>query len=233
MDPVRRIRMFFLEGPAGGGKTSVRDKLVNDDHLVNLIENPLPVEITRPRAYNTHDSGASLSLLKDFRSLLDILSQTAPGEGVVENYLIDRCFVSQIIYHSIRTQQGVEFLAGQSLTLIPRIVTTTQFIMNELSHRNPEREFGPTIIDYRMIFVIPENEVELQVRRNLTQKVYPYDAFLENQLYLIFYDLLEPEGMKFQIQNWKDYQNKLIPWIQSMPFPLDEEFHHDPTDIIL
>lgn len=164
-------QIFIIEGPAGSGKSTLIEAFRGDwlkFHLVKTARTGLSI----PRDFGL-ESGAALSQYKDFMNLSEAI--TVPEENVV----IDRCFVSQGVYHCLRTnnQSGFKKYFEE---LSSHLATSAMMLALDYSHRSFE-----VVADIPRIHIlfnlIPT--LELEKRRENHPGKYPFDARNENSLY--------------------------------------------------
>lgn len=165
-------QIFIIEGPAGSGKSTLINSFREDwlkFHLANTARNVLPI----PRDFGP-ESGASFSQYKDFMNLSEAI--TVPEEDVV----IDRCFVSQGVYHSLRTNDQVGF-KRYFQELPSHLATAATMLALDYSHRsfNTITEIPRLHILFNLIPTLELNKR----RESAGDRKYPFSALEENSLY--------------------------------------------------
>jgi hypothetical protein len=168
--------IIIFEGPAGAGKSTVIKALLGDGWISDV---PTALgSIPRPRAYETFDSGATLSLVKDVCRLSELIGH---ADGKYPRLYMDRGFVSQSVYHYLRSGSAAGF--RHSIDLLP---SSLYSIQRTLSSEYNRRRFWQNQLEedlqISIVFVIPETR-EVKRRRVLAEKNYPYAAEEEVAFY--------------------------------------------------
>lgn len=174
--------IYIFEGPSGSGKTTFMKTLQNMGKL-QLVQ--LPVEVPRPRAYETEDGGVRLSSLKDMLHIWSAL--TTPSSLPLG---MDRGFLSQQIYSTIRGTRGLVSIADYPrLPLHPtahsircHIKKLMNWVLEDLEDRG-DPPLGWAIPEFQYVFYLPSPEVIQDRRNHATNREYPYPALLEHHLY--------------------------------------------------
>ncbi len=167
--------IFIFEGPSGSGKTTFMKTLENMKrlHLVTL-----PVEVPRPRAYETPDNGVRLSSLKD---MLHLWAAVSIGAHPSMPLGIDRGFISQEIYSAIRLNKLPAEIRDTSATLRFHVRKLLNWIIEDFQDRGEPLE--DTLPEIYYVFYLPPVKVIQARRDHATNREYPYSAQREYDLY--------------------------------------------------
>lgn len=172
--------IYIFEGPSGSGKTTFMKTLVNMKkiHFVTL-----PVEVPRPRAYETHDNGVRLSSLKD---MLHLWSAVSIGAHQFLPMGIDRGFISQEVYSSIRLGRSLPKLSilefqDTSMMIRLHVRKLLNWIIEDFQDRG--ELLGDELPELTFVFYLPPVEVIQSRRDHATNREYPYSAQKEYDLY--------------------------------------------------
>jgi hypothetical protein len=141
---------------------------------MNLIKMAMPsVSLARPRAYMDPDNGVRRSSMKDI-----IHFWTAFMDSGTLPVAIDRGFISQLVYSTIRN--GKDELP-QTNTLRSHIETLSMYLAHDLVFRGDEPLPELPIIKY--VFYLPPPKVIEDRRAHATNRTYTYNVQDEHYLY--------------------------------------------------
>lgn len=171
--------IFVFEGPAGAGKSTLINALIADGFFE---KHQSMVTIERPRAYSDEDSGATRSLLKDIASLAEAISQVTPL-----SYL-DRGFISQSVYHCLRSGSEAGFAHSLDYEFQLRQLQLSQLISAEYRRRLFRKTPAQSVYFY-YVFVLPDVET-LLARRSAAPRAFPYPAPEELRLYTLAAEIM-------------------------------------------
>lgn len=183
--------IFIFEGPAGAGKSTMIESL-RDRMPFELIK--LPIELPRPREYGPH-----APLLSQLKDVLQILSAVQSPQSFL---VMDRFFISQLVYQSIRVGDDMQssliravhknsYLDGHMYSLIDML--NQDLDRREL--RPVERVRQAFMMHY--IFLLPQLDVLIE-RRKQSGKEYPFDPKEELDRYKQVY-LELPRSWKLDV----------------------------------
>lgn len=175
-----RKALYIIEGPAGSGKTTLIKELKEQGYVVA----PALGTIERPRAYNFPDLGAGLSLAKDMLHLTEAIM--CPDEHVI----LDRGFVSQIVYGSFRSNYEPYF--REHIDLLARNIRfMVDALVDEYCFRAGDTEWPVHGIPIFLGINIPPLEDLLARRAKMVandperlRSYYPFDPWAEYEVYL-------------------------------------------------
>lgn len=167
-----------MEGPAGSGKTTTAERLVNDlpdGNYITLAHMP-----QRPRDYGS--GAAALSLLKDTLTTLSLL--TIPQSPVV---VVDRWLLSQAVYGFMRRQpNNRRTLPPQMLDALFEGLATAARLGQELKVRDGAAHHAFTTLElpFHVHFVIQLPSAEFLIeQRGGAGREFPFDHGEELRLY--------------------------------------------------
>lgn len=171
--------IFVFEGPAGAGKSTLINSLIEEGFFE---KHESMVMIERPRSYSDEDSGATRSLLKDIASLAEVISQ------VHQLSYLDRGFISQSVYHCLRSGSEAGFAHSLDYEFQLRQLQLAQLIAAEY-RRRLFRKIPAQSIYFYYVFVLPDAET-LLARRSTAPRAFPYPAPEELRLYTLAAEIM-------------------------------------------
>lgn len=174
---MKQNNVIIFEGPAGSGKTfAIKHSTAEFNDRLYL--GPVLPEIERPRAYEG-DLGYLHSQLKDYRSTLHMV-QAAQAERVS---VIDRWFLSQIVYDHIRRNE----MAISPETIDTLMIVSLMSIARARLELQARTRVRAEHEQYNLLFVVlcppPSLIRELRSHAEAKGRVYPYSAEVESLLY--------------------------------------------------
>lgn len=199
--PLQTLNLLVIEGPAGSGKTTLIQKLLEDGGF----SRPTPVvEFPRPRSYDG-TLNLALSLIKDSSSVMSALlhQMLKPDQPTP---IIDRWMLSQMVYGRIRRGFNPAQMNGQILdeltTSISMELTLELQLIQQLYHLLISRDgyyqdetmlLPDTINLFRnlrinLMFAVLLPDITLleairQIEFNKSGRRYPYSASQEIGMY--------------------------------------------------
>lgn len=180
MMPDRR-HLLILEGPAGGGKTTLANRLTEEGKCALIdLQAELGITLRRPRDYGRLDSPKLFAMSKDTIYYLAALSMFNRG---FETAIMDRGFFSNLVYSTIRNDKrrvvetSVEAEFGFVMTSIKSIRSHFDTMMTVYEVQPVPR------ITIEVCFVVPPVDELLRRRQNSASRLYPFDAQQEFDLY--------------------------------------------------
>lgn len=185
-------KLLIIEGPAGAGKSTLISELTT---LGLVLAKPaLPLE--RPRGYETDDSGAGLSQLKDSLTLMSVLHSPET------NFVADRGFISQQVYNTIRNrrkQKPHDFESGM-LKVPEQIKRLVLALHQDYTLRQNEWEASwEWSLQVHILFYIPD-PIQIRMRRAIAGKYYPYPVEEEVYLYQTAHHLIHRTQSNLKIK---------------------------------
>lgn len=191
---TEHIKIIVVEGPAGGGKTTLignmasviyREKPIDQ---ASVIPVGMPFEFEPPRSYERsnelRDYGTAMAYAKDL-SRLAMLSGYVKNDAEGKNfYVLDRFLLSSFVYGRLRLSAAGAIRAHQlearreRLTFINTLVALPR-ILNMYMGRHPGSHLysGHTGLSISVLFVanLPTSG-QINERRSHCQRAFPYTA---------------------------------------------------------
>ncbi len=191
--------MMIVEGPAGSGKSYLCRKLIQRyGSELELVELPKLIKIDRPRDYQ--DDGERLSLYKDAVHLA-VAVTNADQSGKIQ--VIDRCFLSQLVYGSIRAKLVFVNPFNVTLTLVSAQEVLKALILN-LNSRFLNRSINSSLvlasIKLNFLILLPSPAM-IETNRAKTGNSYPFSVYDELERYRGISSLLKNYQ---EMTEWED-----------------------------
>lgn len=166
------FRILSIEGPAGGGKTTIANRLA-DEHEFRIAD-PI-MRFPRPRDYSKDGrNGAKFSIMKDFAHFLGALAAWRYDPEKI--FIIDRFLWSQYVYGAMRLGRytPVDVQRGMYASMESLQYITDDYLArsNVDSIGGPEKDRIP-VVEIFTLFWMPSPD-ELVQRRETTDREYPF-----------------------------------------------------------
>lgn len=208
----RDKKIVIIEGPAGSGKTTVAEYMALHPRI-ELIKSSLPNR--DPLAYSAVIDSSSNDYSKLSRAI------HSPSVGVV----IDRLFLSQLVYHALRSNAPIDVWENSSfINRFPKSMDVNKivdkWIDSMIASANIDLavrswEHSHINIGLAWLIILPSHD-ELTERRGYSDRKFPWLAWHELERYHRLIKLLDNrEDKKFTtINGFEDFDviHALMEW---------------------
>lgn len=193
MMPDQR-HLLILEGPAGGGKTTLANRLTEEGKCALIdLQAELGITLRRPRDYGRLDSPKLFAMSKDTIYYLAALSMFNRG---YKTAIMDRGFFSNLVYSTIRNDKrrvvDTSILDSKSGLKQTSVEAEFGFVMTSIKSIRSHFDTMMTVYEVQPVpritievcFVVPPVDELLRRRQNSeASRLYPFDAQQEFDLY--------------------------------------------------
>lgn len=164
------MHIRIIEGPSGAGKSTFIAQKITEGPGITAVSSSLSAN-GGPRLNLNAEEMAITSMANDVYKAGLALEKINQGYHTV---YIDRMYLSQIVYHTIRTDTDDEFtwMPGQVTTLLSQIYRIFVFARSQLVNRGLDVPHAD-MLNIQMKLMCPDTYIELQKRRESSPREYP------------------------------------------------------------
>lgn len=209
MDESTQFELTIFEGPAGSGKSTLIQQMVEKyPDFYSPVEPLIDLKKSR-RRYSNGVDGAIESMLKDEVALVSFFQAKVSGQINTDQIgLVDRFLFSQLVYHHLREDKALpgQFLFPILQQELVSLLSVYKKVRGRLflSPYSPPKKF----LGVHFVFLLPTLST-LNRQRKQSEKKYPYVARSEIMAYQAYVDEIDRVlGLDRWVNPWYD-----TPWL--------------------